>query len=102
MFGKDKCREKLTYVIRDEGSNTTLVKESLVKELNLDRQPIDFTLTTMNKVSQESGRSPLPICSRFGTERLSRNPKRSVAKVFSVARNCIFDGESGQDVPDGL
>ena len=57
VFGKDKGRDKITYAIRDEGSSTTLIKKSLAKELSLSGQPIDLTLTTMNKVSQKSGRS---------------------------------------------
>ena len=36
VFGKDGGVEKVTYAIRDEGSNTTLVKESLENELKLD------------------------------------------------------------------
>ena len=32
----DNAREKITYATRDEGSNTTLVKESLVNELGHD------------------------------------------------------------------
>ena len=57
VFSQDNSREKITYAIRDEGSNTTLVKESLVEELNLKGLPVDFSLTTMNNVSRESGRS---------------------------------------------
>jgi hypothetical protein len=33
VFSQDNNREKVTYAIRDEGSNTTLVKESLAREL---------------------------------------------------------------------
>jgi hypothetical protein len=59
VFNRDNSREKITYAIRDEGSNTTLIRESLVNELGLTGRPIDFTLTTMNKVTEESGKSHL-------------------------------------------
>ncbi|CAB4031446.1 Gag-Pol poly [Paramuricea clavata] len=57
VSSRDNSREKITYAIRHEGSNTTLVKESLVNELGLEGRPLDFKLTTMNKFSQESGKS---------------------------------------------
>ena len=57
VSSRDNAREKITYAIWDEGSNTTLVKESLVNELGLEGQPLDFKPTSMNKVSQESGKS---------------------------------------------
>ena len=47
VFSQDNSREKITYAIRDEGSNTTLVKDSLVRERNLQGQPVDFRLTTI-------------------------------------------------------
>ena len=59
VFGKDGSREKVTYAIRDEGSNMTLIKESLVSELGLEGCPVDFKLSTMNKMSQELGKSNL-------------------------------------------
>ena len=85
VFGKDKGHEKITYAIRDEGSNTTLVKESLVKELNLSRQPIDFTPT---KVSQELGRSHFLYVQGLGQKDCLK-----ILNDLSFARNCIPNKE---------
>ena len=93
VFGKDKGREKITYAIRDEGSNTTLIKESLVKEFNLSGQPIDFTLTMMNKVSQESGRSHFLYVQVLGQKDCLEILNALSVKSLSVARNCILNKE---------
>ena len=86
VFGKDKGRKEITDAIT---ANTTLVKESLVKELNLSGQPIDFTLTTMNKVSQESGRSHFLYVQSLGQKDCFEIPNALLVKSLSVARNCI-------------
>lgn len=57
VFKKDNGLEEITYAIRDKGSNTTLVKKSLVVKLKLTGNPSNLQLTTMNEVSQESGKS---------------------------------------------
>ena len=89
VFGKDRSCEKITYAIRDEGSNTTLVKGSLVEELNLNGQPIDFTLTTMNNVSQESGRSHFLYVQGLGQKDCLEIPNALSVKSLSIARSCI-------------
>ncbi|CAB4032849.1 Hypothetical predicted protein, partial [Paramuricea clavata] len=93
VFGKDRSCEKITYAIRDEGSNTTLVKESLVEELNSNGQPIDFTLTTMNNVSQESGRSHFLYVQGLGQKDCLEIPNALSVKSLSVARSCIPNKE---------
>jgi hypothetical protein len=90
VFGKDNGREKITYAIRDEGSNTTLVKQSLVEELHLGGHPIDFTLTTMNK---ESGRSHFLYLQGLGQKDCLEIPNALSVKSLSVARNCIPNEE---------
>ncbi len=80
VFGKDKGREKITYAIRDEGSNTTLVKES--QRIEFGRTANRFHTHHHERGVARIGEIPLPICSRFGTKGLFQNPKCSVGKVF--------------------
>ena len=89
VFGKDGGVEKVTYAIRDEGSNTTLVKESLANELKLDGQPIDFKLTTMNGVSQESGKSYSFCVQGLGQKDCLEIPNALSVKDLSVAKSSI-------------
>ncbi|CAB4027382.1 Hypothetical predicted protein, partial [Paramuricea clavata] len=89
VSSRDNSREKITYAIRDEGSNTTLVKESLVNELGLEGQPLDFKLTTMNKVSQESGKSHFLYVQGLGQNDCLEIPNALSIKDLSVARSCI-------------
>jgi hypothetical protein len=89
VFGKDGSREKVTYAIRDEGSNTTLIKESLVSELGLEGCPVDFKLTTMNKISQESGRSHFLYVQGMGQKDCLEIPNALSIRDLSVARGCI-------------
>lgn len=89
VFGRDGGVEKVTYAIRDEGSNTTLVKESLANELKLDGQPIDFKLTTMNGVSQESGKSYSFCVQGLGQKDCLEIPNALSVKDLSVAKSSI-------------
>ena len=89
VFSQDNSREKITFAIRDEGSNTTLVKESLVRELNLEGNPVDFKLTTMNSISQESGRSYHIFVQGIGQKDILEIPNALSIKSLSVARSCI-------------
>ena len=41
-----------TYALLDEGSDVTLCSDSLVKRLGVESKPCKFTLTTVNKSSQ--------------------------------------------------
>ena len=88
VFSRDNNREKITYAIRDEGSNTTLVKESLVKELNLDSQPVNFSLTTVNSVSRESGKAHHLYVQGIDEKDVVEIPNALSIKNLSVARTC--------------
>ena len=89
VFSRDSSKEKITYAIRDEGSNATLVKESLMNELGLEGQPLDFNLATMNNVSQESGKSYFLYVQGLGQKEYLEVPKALSIKDLSVARYCI-------------
>ena len=89
VFSQDNGRKKITYAIRDEGSNTTLVKESLVQELNLKRLPVDFSLTTMNNVSQQSGRLHHLYVQGLDQKKVVEIPNALSIKDLSVARSHI-------------
>lgn len=89
VFSRDSSKEKITYAIRDEGSNATLVKESLMNELGLEGQPLDFKLTTMNNVSQESGKSYFLYVQGLGQKECLEVPNALSIKDLSVARCCI-------------
>lgn len=89
VFSWDNGREKITYAIQDEESNTTLVKESLVRELNLEGRPIDFSLTTMNNVSRESGRSHHICLQGIDQKEVLEIPNALSIKNLSVARSSI-------------
>ncbi|XP_060589840.1 uncharacterized protein LOC132744996 [Ruditapes philippinarum] len=47
-----KTMQVETYALLDEGSDVTLCSESLVKRLGVESKPCKFTLTTVNKSSQ--------------------------------------------------
>ena len=89
VFDKYNGIEKVVHAIRDEGSNTTLVKESLASELQLEGQPIDFQLTTMNGVSQESGRSYSFYVQGVGQKDCIEIQNALSVKDLSVAKSCI-------------
>lgn len=89
VFWKDNGIEKVTYAIRDEGSNTTLVKESLANELKLKGQSVDFQLTTMNGVSQESSKSYSFYVQGLGQKDCLEIQNALSVKDLSVAKSCI-------------
>ena len=89
VFSRDSSREKITYATCDEGSNATLVKESLMNELGLEGQPIDFKRTTMNNVSKESGKSQFLYVQGLGQKECLEVPNALSIKDLSVARSCI-------------
>ena len=66
-----------------------MVKESLINELGLEGQPLDLKLTTMNKVSQESGKSYFLYVQGLGQKECLEVPNALSIKVLSVARCCI-------------
>ena len=65
------------------------MKESLMNELGLEGQPIDFKLTTMNNVSQESGKCQFLYVQGLGQKECLEVPNASSIKDLSVARSCI-------------
>ena len=79
MFGTEDGLGEITYTIRDEGSNTTLIKESLVNKLRLKGHPVDFRLTMTNKVSGIRQVS-FPLRARPWTEGVSRDSKCAVCQ----------------------
>lgn len=89
VFGRDNDSEEITYAIRDEGSNTTLVKESLVNKLKLKGEPVDFQLTTMNCVSQESSKSHFLYVQGLNQKDCIEIPNALSVKDLSVVRSCI-------------
>ena len=89
VFSKNSSKEKITYAIRDEGSNATMVKETLMNELGLEGQPLDFKLTIMNNVSQESGKSYFLYVQGLGQKECLEVPNALSIKDLSVARCCI-------------
>ena len=89
VFGRDNGQEEITYAIRDEGSNTTLVKESLAERLGLTGKAVNFQLTTTNKVFQEVGRSHFLYVQGVGQKDCLEIPSALSVKELSVARSCI-------------
>ena len=89
VFSQDNSHEKVTYAIQDEGSNTTLVKESLARELKLEGQPLDFKLATMNNVSLESGKAHRLYVQGVDQKDVIEIPNMLSIKSLSVARSCI-------------
>ena len=89
VFSRNSSKEKITDAIRDEGSNATLVKESLMNELGLEDQLLDFKLTTMNNVSQDSGKSYFLYVQGLGQKECLEVPNALSIKDLSVARCCI-------------
>jgi hypothetical protein len=89
ILAGDSNEERITYAIRDEGSNTTLIKESLAKDLRLSGKPVDFQLTTMNGVSQESGKSYAFYVQGIGEKDCLEIPSALSVKDLSIANSCI-------------
>ena len=89
ILAGDGNEKRITYAIRDEGSNTTLIKESLAKDLRLSGKPVDFQLTTMNGVSQESGKSYAFYVQGIGEKDYQEIPSALSVKDLSIANSCI-------------
>ena len=89
VFGTEDGLGEITYAIRDKGSNTTLIKESLVDKLRLKGHPVDFRLTTANKVSQESGKSRSLYVQGLGQKECLEIPNALSVSDLSVAESCI-------------
>ena len=89
VFGRDSHQEEITYAIRDEGSNTTLVKESLMERLRVKGHPVNFQLTTMNRVSEESSKSHMLFVQGVNEKECIEIPNALSVKDLSVARSCI-------------
>ena len=53
-LGSDK--QITTYAFLDNGSDATLCLKGLLEELDLESEPTDFTLTTVNHEGKECGR----------------------------------------------
>lgn len=89
VFGHDNGIEKLTYAIRDEGLNTMLVKESLAKELRLNRQLVEFQFTAINEGSQGSGQSYSFLVQVLRQKHCLETSNALSVKDFTVAKSCI-------------
>ena len=89
MFGKDSKVEEVIYAMRDEGSNTTLVRESLVNKLKSKGEAVDFKLTTMNMVSEEKGKSHLLYVQGLDQKDCLEIPNALSVKDISVDSSCI-------------
>ena len=70
----------------------TLVKDSLVRELNLQGNPVDFRLTTMNNVSRESGRSHHLYVQGVDQKDVIEIPNALSIKIF-FWREAVFQPE---------
>ena len=88
ILAGDSNEERITYAIRNEGSNTT-IKESLAKDLRLSGKPVDFQLMTMNGVSQESGKSYAFYMQGIGEKDCQEIPSTLSVKDLSIANSCI-------------
>ena len=55
VSGPSSNKHVVTYAFLDSGSDTTLCLRSLVEELNLESEPANFTLSTVNHQGQETG-----------------------------------------------
>ena len=60
-----------------------------MNELGLEGRPLDFKLTTMNKVSQESGKLHVLYVEGLGQNDCLEIPNAISIKDLSVARSCI-------------
>jgi len=79
VSGPGGNKQLTTYAFLDSGSDTTLCLESLVEELSLEREPTDFTLSTVNYEGKERGHQ-----ARLDIEALDGKTKFTLDRVLTM------------------
>ena len=79
VSGPGGNKQLTTYAFLDSRSDTTLCLESLVEELSLEREPTDFTLSTVNYEGKERGHQ-----ARLDIEALDGKTKFTLDRVLTM------------------
>ena len=81
VWGAGRRRHADVYAFLDEGSDTSLCTEDLIKLLGLKGKPTQFSLSTMSGTEQQSGRQ-VSLC----VQGLNEDAVVNLSNVLSVAR----------------